>query len=62
MAPQEQLSERICEQVVDVPVPQVDVQDFLVPPLTGVAQCTPQDAPTGETDLMGQKLVIVATD
>ena len=29
LAPQEQFSERICEQIVDIPVPQVDAQDVV---------------------------------
>ena len=45
---------RICEQSVDVPVPQVDVQDILVPPImeeiAGVVQCTPHGVATGEAD------------
>ena len=65
IGPQEQFSERISEQKVNVPVPEVDVQKSFVPPImediADVVQCTPQDVATGETDLQGEKLEIVAT-
>ena len=62
--PQMQFSERICEQIVDVPVPQVHVQDILVPTIieeiAGVLWCTPRGLSTSVIVFQGQKSEVVA--
>ena len=47
---------------MDVPVPQVDAQDLLVPPIMEeiacVVQCTPHDVASGETDLEAREEIV----